>query len=224
MNRGGDVTSRAGLVGSLQTLYYTRIVGGKSSPFLRRREAVKEQRCICGGGRRCLRCHRIGRGHRAPPPRGSDLRVVVARACVLQQCARALVKSLGSYVYDVYGRGIAAAPSTRVIGIKNIFGGYKYARTHTCVAHTPMGCRQIRGEKKRIEEKEKKMYRCTRTTRCVSSFADLVSCHIIIIAPAAYGVRRRSFPYFTSRSTGNRHRLAGGATGRSSRESAAGVP
>lgn len=43
-------------------------------------------------------------------------------------------------------------------------------------------------------------------------FADLVSCHIIIIAPAAAGVTI-SFPYFTRRSTGS-GRSFGGRCGR----------
>jgi len=62
--------------------------------------------------------------HGARPPK----RLRPAGCCRARRCARALVKSLYRVVCDVYSRGTAAAPSTRVIGIENIFGGY----TRTC--------------------------------------------------------------------------------------------
>jgi len=53
-------------------------------------------------------------------------------------------------VCDVYSRGTAAAPSTRVIGIENIFGGYTRtpARVHTAAP-------RVQGDYGQYEERRK---------------------------------------------------------------------
>jgi len=84
--------------------------------------------------------------------RGSDPRAVVARACVLQRCARALVKSLGSCVRRcIRPRNCRRAQHTR--DRNSEYFRWLQTRTHT---HTCRVAAKIRGEKKERDRGEGK--------------------------------------------------------------------